>query len=90
MLCHVSVHSGAFCLRHRARDPISVAFFDRVALFSDFNHLFELLDQVLLPIAVGAFYILELYSKNILKTLTANFINNFHVGNVCFRYKALE
>ena len=25
---------------------------DRVALFSDFNHLFELLDQVLLPIAV--------------------------------------
>ena len=107
MLCHVSVHSGAFCLRHRARDPIacarlsdsissgnvlkaklrrarlgkggggggillndfpplsrsleqardpiSVAFFDRVALFSDFNHLFELLDQVLLPIAVGPF-----------------------------------
>ena len=54
MLCHVSVHSGAFCLRHRARDPISVAFFDRVALFSDFNHLFELLDQVLLPI-VGEF-----------------------------------
>ena len=84
------MHSGAFCLGHRARDRISVAFFDRVALFSDFNHLFELLDQVLLPIAVGAFYILELYSKNILKTLTANFINNFHVGNVCFRYKALE
>ena len=25
-------------------DPISVAFFDRVALFSDFNDLFELLD----------------------------------------------
>ena len=84
------MHSGAFCLRHRARDRISVAFFDRVALFSDFNHLFELLDQVLLPIAVGEFNILELYSKNILKTLTANFINNFHVGNVCFRYKALE
>ena len=58
MLCHVSVHSGAFCLRplrHRARDPISVAFYDRVALFSDFNHLFELLDQVLLPIAVVPF-----------------------------------
>ena len=35
MLCHVSVHSDAFCLRHRARDPISVAFFDRVGLFSD-------------------------------------------------------
>ena len=84
------MHSGAFCLRHRARDPISVAFFDRVALFSDFNHLFELLDQVLLPIAVGAFYILELCSKNILKTLTPNFMNNFHVGNVCFPCKALE
>ena len=56
-VCHVSVHSGAFFLRHRSRDPISVAFFDRVALFSDFNHLFELLDQVLLPIAVGPLYI---------------------------------
>ena len=55
MLFHVSVHSSAFCLRHRARDPISVAFFDRVTLFSDFNHLFELLDQVLLPIAVVPF-----------------------------------
>ena len=55
MLCHVSVHSGAFCLRHRARDRISVAFFDRVALFFYFYHLFELLDQVLLPIAVGPF-----------------------------------
>ena len=43
MLCHVSVHNGAFCLRHRARDPISVAYFDRVALFSDFKHLFWLL-----------------------------------------------
>ena len=39
----------------RAKDPISVAYFDRVALFSDFNHLFELLDQVLLPIAVMPF-----------------------------------
>ena len=29
-------------------------------------------------------------SKNMLKTLTANFMNNFHVGNVCFPYKALE
>ena len=57
MLCHVSVHSGAFCLRHRARDPISVAFFDRVALFSDFNYLFELLDKVLLPIAVCLLYV---------------------------------
>ena len=48
MLCHVSVHSGAFCLRHRARDPISVAYVDRVALFSDFYYLFELLGQVFL------------------------------------------
>ena len=55
MLFHVSVHSSAFCLRHRARDLISVAFFDRVTLFSDINHLFELLDQVLLPIAVVPF-----------------------------------
>ena len=86
MLCHVSVHSGAFCLRHRARDPISVAFFDRVALFSDFNHLFELLDQVFSPCSSSAFFILKLCSKNILKTLTANFMNNFHVGS----YKALE
>ena len=46
---------GAFCLRHRARDPISVAFSDGVALFSDFNHLFELLDQVLLLIVVAPF-----------------------------------
>ena len=53
MLCHVSVHRGAFCPRHRARDPVSVAFSDRVALFSDFNHLVELLDQVLLPVAVA-------------------------------------
>ena len=55
MLSHVSVHSGVFCLRHRARDPISVAFFDRVGLFSDFNHLFEFLDKVLLPIALVPF-----------------------------------
>ena len=55
MLSHVSVHSGVFCLRHRARDPISAAFFDRVGLFSDFNHLFKFLDQVLLPIAVVPF-----------------------------------
>ena len=67
MLCHVSVHSGAFCLRHRARDPISVAFFDRVALFSDFNHLFELLNQVLLPVAV----VLLIYWNYAQKTLTA-------------------
>ena len=77
-------------LRHRARDPISVAFFDRVALFSDFNHLFELLDQVLHPIAVVPFIYWNYAKKNILNTLTANFRNNFHVANVCFLYKALE
>ena len=73
MLCHVSVHSGAFCLRHRARDPISVTFFDRVALFSDFNHLFELLDQVLLPITVVSFiywnYAQKTFSKRSLRIL---------------------
>ena len=90
MLCHVSVHSGAFCLRHRARDPISVAFFDRVTLFSDFNYLFELLDQVLLPIAVALFTYWNYAQKTFYKTLTTNFMNNFHVGNVCFPYKALE
>ena len=31
------------------------------------------------PFSSSAFYILEVYSKNILKTLTANFMNNFHV-----------
>ena len=63
MLCHVSAHRSALCLRHRARDPISVAYFNRVALFSDFKQVFELLDQVLLPIAVMPFiYILELSS----------------------------
>ena len=67
MLCHVSVHSGAFCLRHRARDPISVAFFDRVALFSDFNHLFELLDQILHPIAVAPFIYWNYAQKTFLK-----------------------
>ena len=82
MLCHVSVHSGALCLRQRARGPISVAFFDRVALFSDFNHLFELLDRVLLLTAVVPFIYWNYAKKNILKTHTAKFMNNFHVGNV--------
>ena len=44
MLCHVSVHRV-----HRVRDSISVAFFDQVALFSDFNHLFELLGPGFAP-----------------------------------------
>ena len=51
-MCHVSVHSGA------------LAFFDR---FSDFNHLFELLDQILLPIAVVPFIGIKLkkHFKNV-------------------------
>ena len=73
MLCHVSVHSGAFCLRQRARDLISVAFFDRVTLFSDFNSLFELLDQVLLPVAVVPFiywnYAQKTFQKRSLRIL---------------------
>ena len=90
MLCHVSVHNGAFCLRHRARDPISVAYFDRVALFSDFKHLFWLLGPGFAPYSSSAFYILELSSKKIFKTLSANFMNNLHVGNARCSYKALE
>ena len=39
MLGHVSVH-GVPSDWDRARDPISEAFFDEVALFPDFNHLF--------------------------------------------------
>ena len=51
-MCHVSVHSGA------------LVFFDR---FSDFNHLFELLDQILLPIAVVPFIGIKLkkHFKNV-------------------------
>ena len=46
---------AALSAQDTARDQISVAFFDRVALFTDFNHLFEILDQVLLSIAVVPF-----------------------------------
>ena len=63
----------------RARDPISVAYFNQVALFSDFNDLFELLGPGFAPFRSSAFYILELSAKNILKTLAANSMNNFHV-----------
>ena len=40
MLGHVLVHR-LLSDQERARDPISVAFFDQVAFFSDFNHLSE-------------------------------------------------
>ena len=43
----------------RARDPISVALFDQVRLFSDFNRLFELLGPVFAPYSSNTFYILE-------------------------------
>ena len=42
-----------------ARDPISEAFFDQVALFSDFNHLFELLGPGFSPYSCNAFSVLE-------------------------------
>ena len=69
--------------KDRAQDPISVAFFDQIALFSDFNHLFELLELGFSPYSSSTFYILDLSSKNILTTLTANFMNNFHVVKTC-------
>ena len=69
--------------KDRAQDPISVASFDQIALFSDFNHLFELLELGFSPYSSSTFYILDLSSKNILTTLTANFMNNFHVVNSC-------
>ena len=57
MLCHVSVHSGD-------RAKISVAVFDQIALFSDFNHLFELLEPGFSPYSSSTFYILELSDFN--------------------------
>ena len=76
MLCHVSVQSGD-------RAKISVAFFDQIALFSDFNHLFESLEPGFSPYSSSTFYILDLSSKKILTTLTANFMNNFYDVNSC-------
>ena len=78
MLCHVSVLQ-VLSDWDGARDTISLAFFDQVPLFSDFNRLFELLGPVFVPCSSNAFYILEQSSKNILKTLIANFMDNFHV-----------
>ena len=40
-------------------DPISVGFFEQVALFSDFNRLFELPERGFAPYSSNAFYILE-------------------------------
>ena len=49
MLCHVSVHIDCYLAKTELRDLISVAYFDQVALFSDFNHLFELLGPGFAP-----------------------------------------
>ena len=72
----------------RATDPISVALFDQVALISEFNSLFELLGFT--SYSSNPFYILEWSSKNILKMLITNFMNNFLVRNACCLYKAVE
>ena len=57
MLCHVSVQCY---LKDRATDPISVALIDRqVALFSDFNRLFEFLGRGFAPYGRNAFYLVE-------------------------------
>ena len=66
----------------RARDLISAALINQVALFflTD-SDLLSYLNQVL--------YI-GVAQKHILKTLTANFMNSFHVRNVCCSYKAFE
>ena len=47
-VANVSVLSDAFCLRHRARDPISVAFcFDRVTLWTrDTGYHFQFISAV--------------------------------------------
>ena len=90
MICHVSVHSGALCLRQRARDPISVAFFDRVALFSDFNHLFELLDRVLLLTAVVPFIYWNYAKKKHFKNAHCEIYEQFSCRKRVFPYKALE
>ena len=60
MLCHVSVHRV-----HRARDPISVAFFDQIKsrYFLILTIYLSYLDQVLLPIAVNLLYILYIGIK---------------------------
>ena len=58
MLCHVSVHR-VLSDWDRARDPISVAFFDQVALFPDSNGLFELLGPGFARYSCNAFYILK-------------------------------
>ena len=63
--------------KDRTRDPISVAFFDQVALFSDFDHLFWLLGPGFAPCSSSAFYILEYSSKNVFKNAHCEFYTKF-------------
>ena len=58
--CHVSVH-GAIRTKTQPGIRFSQSFhLDQVPLFSDFNHLFELLGPCFAPYSSSAFYILEL------------------------------
>ena len=50
---------------------------------------FSCLDQTWLPIAVVPFIYWNKAQKNVLKTLSANCMNNFHVEKACCSYKAL-
>ena len=51
---------------------------------------FYLHGPVFAPYDSNALYILEQSSDDILKTLIASFMNNFHVRNACCSYKAFE
>ena len=87
MLCH---HISVLPDEDRATDPISVTFFDQVALFFDFNRLFELLGPGHAPYSSNAFYIIESSSKKHFKIAHVNFTNNFQVGNACFPQRLLN
>ena len=77
--CHVSVHRVLSDLTELGI---------QVTLISEFNGLFELLGFT--SYSSNPFYILEWSSKNILKMLITNFMNNFLVRNAFCSYKAVE
>ena len=56
---------------------ISVAFFDHVALFSDFDHLFEWLGPGFAPYSSSAHYIIRIKFKNIVKNAPCQFYEQF-------------
>ena len=85
--CHVSVNRKCYLTWQSYRSNFSSPF-DQVALMSEFNGLFELLGFT--SYSSNPFYILEWSSKNILKMLITNFMNNFLVRNACCLYKAVE